>query len=349
MNVIECPALRNDDTLGFLAALGLLELTTQVLDMPNVRLGWTGVGGHAVLADAAVDRSGLIDALHGLAERTLTAGRVVPVDSPDLIRAPVSDDERRRRAEGLGVKQIPLDPLKMVWSDAAAWLAQVSADAADGDSGPVRWALALVNQLAGVDDANLGRVQALTPLYSPSGRMTLYSLFRDATTAAAGSATMLDEALGGWARHVGAGGNLDQRALVTGADTSSGTAGPMHVPGATWLALMSIPFFRQAGDGGTGRAAVSWTLPRRGSTQLRWPVWAEPLDHTSVGVLLSHPAVSGWLARPNASQGRDAERRWSQAGQALRAIGVDAVCTTSRLAMDKSAGALLPPKVVAVP
>jgi hypothetical protein len=164
----------------------------------------------------------------------------------------------------------------------------------------------------------------LTPLYAPSGQMTVFQLFRDALSEVTKRSACLDEAFTGWRRFKGTGANLDSRALVDGAQASGGQADNQAVPGATWLALQSLPWFAQTGDGRTAEA-TGWARGRGGSA-LRWPIWTALLDVPAIQVVLSHPELGPTPASPS--------------------LGIVGVCEARRRALSKSAGPLQPPVVL---
>lgn len=200
------------------------------------------------------------------------------------------------------------------------------------------WLTALVGQLSlAKSDAPDRR---LTPLYSPSGQMTMHQLFRDTLGEVVKRPAVLVEALSGWRRVKGTGANLDSRALIDAADAPRGEAANRHVPGATWLALQSAPWWTQVGDGVTG-AAVGWRYPRGGG-RLRYPIWTPLLSPAAVRVILTHPAVRWQEAARTASQQAAARRSLEQ----RRALGVCALYETQRRALSKSAGPLLPPELL---
>ena len=107
--LIDCRALRGDDTLGFLAAVGLLELCTNGLELHGTRLGWTE--SHAVLEVPADGLDDLVERLAALAVQLQDEGRVLPFDHAGIVVPPASDAERKRIEKATGVKA-PLDPLK---------------------------------------------------------------------------------------------------------------------------------------------------------------------------------------------------------------------------------------------
>lgn len=339
MTRLVLPALRANDSLAFLAVLGLVALCEDGLRVP-VRLGWEASDGSAVLDAPFQDVSELVTAIDDLAAAWRTDARLTPGLDPALISAPL-DGQARKALEDAGA----LDPMKMQ-AAAAVGRFQVMQDFEMHQAGPdARWLSSLVGQLS---PASRGEsICRLTPLYSPSGQMTLLQLYRDFLHAEQRShPTAISEALLGWRRvkgpNQGAGANLDSRALIDGAGSSGPKPANRHVPGATWLALQSAAWFTQVGDGVTGEA-VAWTYPRGGG-RLRWPVWSPLLSPAAVRVLLAHPAVR-W-AQPSTGVGSRAEQgRKTQARRARDrgVLGVLALYEARRRPLSKSAGPLQPP------
>lgn len=335
MTRITCDALRSDDTLGLLAALGIVQLCSSSLG-GEVRLSWTDVGGPARLEVPFEDVKALAGHLSGLARQMDESGQVLPCADPGPVGPASSPAERRaRRQEG---RPAPLDPAKLSPEEGVVAYGQMRRAEVDrGDLESARWLSALVNQLSVARSTGLC---ALTPLYSPSGQMTLYQLYRDHLKEVVQSPGLLDEALVRWRRRPGTGANLDTRALRDAVAGSSGQADNAAVVGASWLALMSVPFFRQVGNGRSAPEAVGWQS-EHGGPRLRWPVWTQPLDRAAIEVLLGHPSVAGLDME-------GLQRARPRTTNALRGLGVVAVCTSSRRPLSNSAGALQPPVVVPV-
>lgn len=346
MSRIVCPALRSDDALGFLAALGVLELSTSI--GLGARLGWEGIGEAAVVEADVTDLHELVDVLHAAARDLSSKGRVIPAPHATVLPKRLSKADREARkdtGDDLGV-----DPLRLRPDEAVRRYREVLEREHNGDYESSRWLVSLVNQLANQP----GRAnRALTPLYSPSAQMTLYQLFRDALTPVTEDQERLRQALEGWRREEGTGANLDARALRDAVVTADGQSANRAVLGATWLALMAVPLFPQASHGGRVDV-IGWDAAAKGGAALRWPIWRQPLDRTAVEVLLSHPAVVRAASQPpergDASPTqRGARKRHDAALQALAAMGVEAICVSRRRPLGKGGGALLPPSVVPVP
>jgi hypothetical protein len=334
MTTIVCPALRNDDTLGFLAAVGLLELSTTALGL-HAHLGWDGVGGAAILHADIDDLEDLISQLHHLAENLHADDRVTPAPWADLI--PPRQTRAGRDAAALETRP-PVDTMRMTPGAVADHYRRCAEEEADGDHNSGRWLAALVSQLATDDKA-----ARLNPLLPRANQMTTHQQYRLFIAAVASSPDFLREALTEWRRYprpgdppatrnTGTGAYLDTRALHDATTTGHGQPQNTSVPGATWLALMSLPLFPHAGEGPGG--TVGWTTGKAGPT-FRWPVWTRPLDLWAVTALIALPQI----ARPDLTAAAAAE---------MRAFGVIARCSSSRRRLPKQAGVLSQPAVQAL-
>ncbi|MGH9102546.1 MAG: type I-G CRISPR-associated protein, Cas3-extension family, partial [Acidimicrobiales bacterium] len=168
MTLIPLDALRSDDALGVLAALGTLELLTQAGGL-EARLGWDGLGGAALLETDLSDGTSVALRLREVAERIRQAGGLVPA-SPSLVDRRRSQVEHRaRKAEGIEERNDPMRGTREVARDRLLLVAELERD---GDGATARWASGLLSML-GVDRAGDA---ALTPLYAPVGQQVLAQL-----------------------------------------------------------------------------------------------------------------------------------------------------------------------------
>ena len=314
------PALRSDDTLGFLAALGVLELCSNAMAEP-VELGWDGVGGTALLAGPFSTVEAVAQCLSETAADMIRASRVLPCPDPGVVRS--VDRAARAEAEEKG----KLDPAHVRAEGAVQAFERVRLAELAGDHSSARWLAAMVNQITNAPST--GGFRALTPFYSASGQMTLHQLYSDHLGAVHKDPHLLEQALVKWERTEGqTGANLDVRALQDATVGGAGKPSNAAAVGATWLALMAVPFFPQAS--GRRPRVRGWESPNRGKAVLRWPIWSRPLDRHAVETLLGHPTL---------------DLPPSESHAALRALGVDAVCRASRRELSNSSGALQPPSV----
>lgn len=336
MTALRLVALRSDDTLGFLAALGVVELL-RASGNGSVKLGWEGIGGCAVL-DVELDSiEELAQELLGIARGLRDTGRLTPATDPQLVPRALSTADRRA-----AIEKGPLDPLKMTGRVAIARFQQVHATERENPgSADAGWLTGLVNQLAAANPRE-SDVRRLTPLYAPRGQMTVHQLLRDALDDVLHRPGPVIEALISWRREPGTGANLDDRALVDAVAAPAGTAQDRAVLGASWLALQTIPWFTQVGDGSQGDA-VLWTRGPGGSW-LTWPVWGTPLNVPAMRTLFRHP-----IARHVPVPARGAAPAWSVTAaqrQQGRALGVAGILRAGRRALPKTAGPLRAPEVL---
>lgn len=273
MRSVTLPALRGDDHLGFLAALGLAWLLHR--DGREPTFGWPqgATGGMTLQANDLNDLPAMARYVHDAARTMQQRGQLWH-----------------------GCDALPLrvtgttDPMKSLDVDDV----RAGVAAADRTGAEERWWLpAFANQLARNRDGD-GPLQ--TPFYRLTGRMTLDNDLSSARDLVAGDLAVATEALVGWRRHRGFfGGNLDQRATRGQAEPNDGTdaSGQLGVPGATWLAYHALPWFPGHGNGRQG-GFRGWQRLRRGgrtATYLVWPVWTQPLDPPAVWSVLDHPAL----------------------------------------------------------
>lgn len=330
MNTLVLPALRSDDPLAFLAALGIVEVLRSEVGVSeaDIRLSWEGVGGPARLAVPFETVDDLIAALAAAAQSMLHDGRLVPSRMPDIIPVILSDAERRDLATQTGIEPV-FDSIRMSRAESIARFAS-SATASDTD---LRWLCALVDQVSLWPDQNYAHV---TPLYAPVARQRLRQLYEKDLAAVAAAPRLLREACLGWRRNPNDKGiNLDRRAQRDAVTTTSGDPQNSAVTGAEWLALQSVPWFRLGGSG-SRPFAWGWDTTRSGGRPrvFVWPVWEPPLDPPAVEVVLTHPAIRR-AASGNPPPDND-----------LRRLGVVAVFKAERTTLSNSDGPLGRPAIV---
>lgn len=288
MTTLELPALRSDDPLGFLAALGILEVLRSEVGIRDdeLALGWDGVGGPARLASRFESLDEVVEALGAAAARMRAEDRVVAAPISDLVPRPLSDQERSELEARSGVK-VPFDPVRMTRAESIARIRAVVERATDAD---LRWICALVDQCSTFPGEQVAHV---TPLYAPMGRQRMRQMYEMKLTAVAARPELLRHACVMWRRNPrDAGANIDRRAQRDSAVTTSGSPGNAAATGAEWLALQSVPWFRLGGLRNLP-LAWGWAAARQGRRprMLIWPVWSRPLDPVAIEVLLTHPSV----------------------------------------------------------
>ncbi len=331
MTTLELPALRSDDPLGFLAALGILEVLRSEAGIPEDELAlcWDGVGGPARLTGPFGDLEELVSLLTDAAVRMQAEGRPVAARIPDLVPRPLSDRERDEIRARIGVKP-PFDPVRMSRAEVTARLAALSQRATESD---LRWLCAVADQCSTFPREPTAH---LTPLYAPMGRQRMRQVYEAKLAAVVARPELLHEACVMWRRNPrDAGANIDRRAQRDGAVTTTGEPGNAAVTGAEWLALQSVPWFRLCGLRDRP-SAWAWLPARRGGRPraLVWPVWARPLDPIAIEVLLTHPSVrrAGLTDEPPARE--------------LVGLGVLAVLRAERAVLTNSDGPLGPARMV---
>jgi len=291
MHTVQIPALHSDDPLGFLAALGLLELLEAAPGSP-VKLSWLGQASPAVLhTKEPLD----LDELAELLRTYLPPAR--PNDPLPL-------------APGIlcGAKDpgaVKNEPLRRHIDDTHRLLRELAALERETGSQNARWLAALANQLSyemvksdsnGSSGGAALPVTRLTPLFAVSGQMTLARSWTATVTECHRDTDHLRAALDRWIRIDGyASANLDQRSLGDAHLNPEGTASQRGAPGPTWLALHSLATFRLTTFDGR-HAATGWDNPPSKPAALRWPIWTAPLSRRAVSTLMEHPYVRA--ARP---------------------------------------------------
>lgn len=330
MNTLVLPALRSDDALAFLAALGIVEILRSEVGIAeaDIHLSWEGVGGPLRLAAPLNSVDDLVGELAAAAVRMRDEGRLVPSRLPAIIPIVLSDTERKALAQRMGTEP-QFDSIRMTRAESIARFASATA-ASDAD---LRWLCGLVDQVSLWPQQDHAHV---TPLYAPVARQRLRQLYEKELMAVTAEPDLLREACLGWRRNPNdAGVNLDRRAQRDAVATTTGVPQNAAVTGAEWLALQSAPWFRL---GGSASRPFAWcwvpTRPRGRPRALVWPVWEPPLDPQAVEVLLTHPAV-----RRVATDDDPAELD-------LRALGVLAILKAERATLANSDGPLGPSVVM---
>lgn len=317
---VELPALDGRDPLGFLAALGLLQVITTGHGH-GVRLAFSARTGCAILHSPLPGIDAIAADLAGVVSRTRD-GRVIDGAGPGF---PLRKASRGTGAAGQA------DPMRVPRENFRTLLAEVQAL---GTPAAAAWLAVLVTDLA-VDRQNR---TALTPYTAPSGQQSLWTFFEKPVTAVRAEPSRLTEALTGWHRIDGFTGEyLDHRVLRSAADHPAGRSSEAGVPGATWLATQALPLLRLTGDGQTP-AATMWHRVGRRNVMI-WPLWRPPLDQHAVRVLLEHP-----LLRPAPVNGPSSLPSLRVDRRKLEPLGVFAICGAERQLIEgrKNAGILAP-------
>ena len=275
MSRYELPALRGADPLGFLAALGAVRISSEVLGL-DVRLGWPDGPWNPAVVDCVIELDNLIARLQSLAAQTVGDSCLVPGSS--------GFPPTKEGTSGS-------DPLKALSRRDARGYSQTSVLlGASGHSEMSKWIRATLATAAGEPDDP-------TPtspfLVWPTGQSTPARSMASARDEAT-KPGVISAGLRGWRRQEGfTGAYLDDRAIrdeFVGQHTS-GQMQNSGEPGATWLALMAMPWFPVvATERGVG--AVGWVTRPRQPPTLRWPVWRNLLKPPTIRAILCHPLVA---------------------------------------------------------
>lgn len=280
MNEVRLPALTGDSPLGVLAAIGVLRLLADFTD-DEPRLRWdqrhlTAVlhGRHATVEDVVADLRGVVDGIpEGSVLPGIAAGFPPPGAAPDGLRVPQT---RLREA-----------------SDSL--LGHMTAEE---QTEAMRWMASLVTDLASDDK---GRA-AISQFTAPAGKQSMSTMLAYPLNDIRREPDYLRQALVGWRRVAGTTGEfLDHRAMWDATEDGAGAPRMRGVPGATWLALMSYPLLRTTAGARRRPLTSGWHTTAVGRarpySELRLPVWAQPLTPASVTALIEHPAVADCVRR----------------------------------------------------
>lgn len=302
------PALDGRDPLGFLAALGTVQLLEQS------QLSFNPRTGQAILHSPHTGIGEVCDELERIC-----------VDLGDSLLPKVTADlPLQKRGSGpdpMRAKRDQFTPLVDRYRDdpeAMAWLTSLVTDLATDDKGRI----------------------TLSALMAPAGQQSVGTYFKTALTLIRRDPSHIRDALTNWRRTDNFSGEyLDHRALSSAADHPTGRSTEAGVPGATWLATMALPLFRITGDGKHWRA-TAWHRPARARTMhMIWPLWRQPLTPQAIQTLLEHP-----LLEPIVTAGRPVI---PQSPDALEELGIFHITGAYRQPIEgrKFAGVLTPQPV----
>lgn len=313
------PALDGRSALGWLATLGLLRLLDEESKDPRVRdprLSWNPRTAQARLTvPGSLDD--LVDVLQSIVEEDITGDALLP-NGPAKFPGSTAPKEWPRA-----------DPMRMPHdafdSTLRTWRA-THPEVTD------RWVPALVTDQVTDDQGCV----ALTSYAAPSGQQKFSTMLSKPLSLVRKDIGLLREALSSWQRANGVTGEyLDHRVLRSAADTPEGASNEAGVPGATWLALMALPWLPVRGSAGEALAS-GWQVRSRQRPVMVWPLWRDDLPVSAVRTLITHPA----LRISQASRSEDGVVNAAN----LRPLSVFTVCGASRQPIPgrKSAGVLTP-------
>jgi hypothetical protein len=264
VHAVEMPALDGRLPLGFLASLGLLVLLDDLA--LGARLSFSPVTAAAVIHSPLRT---LDEVAQVLADYVTTTDEkmAIAVVRPGFPLGGGHGDPMKKTREQyrvLAATTAETDPR------AAAWLPHLATDLAIDNQG--RGVVALIT----AQDRNEG----------------LAEFFQGPLTDVRGEPGRIREALNSWRRVPGTKAlMLDYQALWFAADDPAGQGRQERgVPGATWLATMSLRLLRLTGDGQTAHATLWHQMGSR--KMMLWPLWREPLGIQAVQALIEHPAIA---------------------------------------------------------
>ncbi|TDB95021.1 hypothetical protein E1091_10495 [Micromonospora fluostatini] len=267
-HTVELLALDGRDPLGFLASLGVTRLLHDEANL-DVELSYDETSARALLHGPLTTVDAVVDALVEVVDAIAADGVLprVPATFP-LPRVGATPDPMRM-------------PRDQVSSRVHAMTNRHRAPALNN------WLAVLVTDLA----SDIQGRAALTPYTAPAGRQSLRSFFnKPLDEVRKAPALLIRQALTRWRRVNGCTGEyLDHRVLSSAADHPSGHSTDAGVPGATWLATMSLPLLRLTGTGKLPQATLWHHLAGHRQPVMSWPLWRQPLNLHAIATLLEHP------------------------------------------------------------
>jgi hypothetical protein len=265
-HAVEIPALDGRSPLGFLAALGLLNLLNDCTEGP-VGMSFTPSRGTAVIHSPMASLGNIEEKLKAVVAAAANDTAITGLD-PGFPLPPGRGKDPMRH---------PRDSYRQFAAD----IRRIDPHAAD------HWLPHLLTDLA-VDRE--GRA-ALTPFSAPRSKQNVRSFFGKSLSKVHAEPSRIREALAAWRRIEGVTGEyLDHHVLNSPADNTEGQKeAERGVPGATWLATMALPLLRLTGDG-QNVAATLWHRTGRRFVMI-WPLWRQALDTPAVRALIEHPCL----------------------------------------------------------
>lgn len=277
MNEVILPALTGDTPLGVLAGLGTLRLLNDFTD-DSPRLRWDAGSRTAVLQSRHSTVDGVVTDLQAIIG-SIADGAVLPGVAAGFPPPGAAPD-------GLRVAQLQLSSARDRLLSHMSASQQKEAE---------RWLASLVTDLV-TDDQGRAAISQFT---APTGKQSMATMLEKPLASIRKEPDYLRQALVSWRRVPNTTGEgLDHRALWDASEDGAGSASMRGVPGATWLALMSFPLFRTTAGPGRRPLSSGWhtsQLGQRRYSELRLPLWAQPMHTGSIPALIEHPALADCL------------------------------------------------------
>ena len=278
MSEVKFPALGDGSVLAILAAIGVLRLVYEFKDS-DALLAWDNSDQCPVLSSQYASVDEVAEALVEIAS-AVPDGRLVPGGPAGFPLTPAPGETK--------------DPMRVPPERLRRAVESVLRSASEAErTATYAWLAGLVTDLA-VDRERRGD---LSQLLAPAGRQTVGgSILKNPLDQVQKSTDYLRQALVGWRRVPEVTGEyLDHRAMWEAIDDAQGRPQMRGVPGATWLALMTLPMWLTTDCRGRARSS-GWHTVRKGrrtQQELRLPLWREPLGPDGVRALVEHPALEG--------------------------------------------------------
>lgn len=308
MSTLELPGLAGTNPLGFLAALGLLDVLTRHEGREPATLRWTD----SLQAHAVVSGTGSVEALVELVDSDLMLWRGSPLLN-------------------WGTEGVPLDDVKPSREDAHNWAEDLYGRLADeGRSGADLWC----SLLAEGAFAQNGRDSKPTHLHFTAGQQQFLRTVRELARSV--DRERVSEAVIGPWRYDSELHNLrwdvrGERLYAISARNPSSDP-PRSIPGANWLGFLGLKFFPVAASNGTLRTTACAQQWKSGGS-MTWPLWEPPLRAAVISSMLGTLPLSDmkvpWQRALGISSVLQAPiRRTDQGGYG--SFGAPTVCFGSR-------------------
>jgi hypothetical protein len=273
MSQLALRALRGDQPLAFLAALGVARLAQEDCGRAT-RLGWP----QGPRNGAAIEVDG-VSTVDELAE--ILFGVVATMQRDDQLIPNIGDFPPRKDAAGF-------DPFKALGRSELRALAV----GCRSDNSRARWIAGVLAVGGDPEHKSFKKSAGLLTTNKTTAVDRYLSHSRDSID----DSQALRFAMLSWRRRTGSNpaAYLDPSAVRDAGSTNADETPNYADPAAVWLALMALPLFPVVGRDNGSTSTTNWARRKRSSV-LTWPTWSLMLPLAAIGPLLSHPSV----ARPS--------------------------------------------------